>query len=400
MYDGAFPDTSEAPVVDWIPVISPTRLAAVLLCAAAAVCTEGRAQTPPVAVPPLLLPVQSQWSMSATAESSYGYKDNLLLSGTGEERSAFARGSLSFLLLRATTGSFDSTFFGQIDGSRYFSGTTIDHDAKAWTQTEFGYRFGDTLKVSLPLTGYYSDQVFDVSDTEVERLVARLKVRGGMAGPLVHWTIHPAWWLEAQAVGEAKRYADGSNDGRVGEGALRLGWKRGERVELRLAALQRWRGFDRRSCYTAAGRELTGTRLKIAEREYQVRADVTWDAAGAWRTMTRAGVLDYRDNGSGYFNFREHRLSQELEWKGAVWSARVAGTAKRMDFHVQTVGFGLAPPPRIKDEYQTEVHLERKLGRNWTAIAEYTWERTRSNDTIASYLANEGLLGLRWSWEK
>lgn len=384
-------------VVAHLPVISPLRFAAGLLCAASAAGGVVRAQTAAAA---LVLPVQSQWSMSATAETSYGYKDNLLLSGTAEERSAFARGSLSFLLLRATTGRFDYTLFAQIDGSHYFTGTTVDHDARAWMQTEFGYRFGETLKLSLPVTGYYSDQVFDVSDTDVERLVAKLKVTGAMAGPLARWTLDPAWWLEAQAVGETKRYADRSNDGGVGEGALRLGWKPGGRVELRLAAMQRWRDFDHRARYTAAGRELAGTQLKIAEREYQVRGDITWDAAGKWRSLTRAGVMAYRDNGSGYFNFREQRAGHELEWKGGVWSARLGGEAKRIDFHVQTVGFGIAPPPRIKDEFHAELHVERKLGRTWTALAEYTWERSRSNDAIASYVANEGLLGLRWSWEK
>lgn len=392
-------------VVASLPVISPFRLAAGLLYAASAAALVARAQTASVAAaaapaPALVLPVQSQWSMSATAEASYGYKDNLLLSGSAEERSAFARGSMSFLLLRATTGRFDTTLFAQVDGSHYFSGTTVDHDARAWTQTEFGYRIGDTIKVSLPLTGYYSDQVFDVSDTEVERLVAKLKVTGATAGPVVRWTLHPAWWLEAQAVGETKRYADQSNDGGVGEGAVRLAWKPGDRLELRLAALRRWRDFDHRARYTAAGRELAGTQLKIAEREYQARGDITWDAAGRWRTLTRAGVMDYRDNGSGYFNFRERRVAHELEWKGARWSARLAGESKRIDFRVQTVGFGIAPPPRIKDEFHAELHVERKLGRVWTAIAEYTWERSRSNDTIASYVANEGLLGLRWSWEK
>jgi hypothetical protein len=353
-----------------------------------------------VTPPALVLPVQSLWSISATAEASYGFNDNLLLSGSGEERSAFARGSLSLLLLRATTGRFEYTFYTQLDGSHYFTGTTVDHDAKAWTKTEFAYRIGETVKVSLPLTGYYSDQVSDVSDTEVERLVARLKVTGAMTGPSVRWQFHPAWWAEAQAVGEAKRYADRSNDGGVGEGALRLGWKPGARLELQLAALQRWRDFDRRAWYTAAGRELAGTHLKIAEREYQARGDVTWDAAGRWRTVTRTGVMDYRDNGSGYFNFREHRASQELEWKPDPWSVRLTADARRIDFHVQTVGFGIAPPPRIKDEYHAELRVERKLGRTWTALAEYSWERSRSNDSVASYVANEGLLGLRWSWEK
>jgi hypothetical protein len=47
-----------------------------------------------------------------------------------------------------------------------------------------------------------------------------------------------------------------------------------------------------------------------------------------------------------------------------------------------------------------EVRLERKLSARWTLVANYSWERSRSNDAIASYTVNEGLLGARWSWDK
>ena len=377
-----------------------------MLCAAAVAPGVLHAQTAPAgtaALPPglaALLAAQSMWSVSTTAEASYGYKDNLLLSQSGEERSAFGRGSVSLLVLRASTGRFDYSLFGQVDGTRYFAGRTVDHDAKAWAQTEFGYRPVESLKLAVPVTGYYSDQVFDVSDTDVERLVAELKVTGVMVGPLARWSFLPQWWVEAQAVGERKRYDDGSNDGKVGEEAFRLGWRPSDRLELRGATIRRWRNFDRRAGYTAAGRELAGTHLKIAEQEYELRVDVTWDAAGRWKTMTRAAILDYRDNGSGYFNFRDQKFGQEVEWKGEDWFVRLTGMAKRIDFHVQTVGFGIDPPPRIKDEYLVELRVERRLGRAWTALAEFSWERTRSNDLIASYAVNEGLLGLRWSWEK
>jgi hypothetical protein len=40
------------------------------------------------------------------------------------------------------------------------------------------------------------------------------------------------------------------------------------------------------------------------------------------------------------------------------------------------------------------------LSPQWGVFAAYKWERWRSNDRIASYVMNEGLLGLRWSWEK
>jgi len=389
-------------------VILPTRIVIFLVCAVLGTQRLALALTLPAnpageTLSPGLaafLALQPNWSTSAAVETAFGYKDNLLLSHTGEEQSAFARGGIEFLLLRVPKGQVDYSFFVQADGTRYRSGRTVDDESKAWAQTEVGYRTGEAWKFSLPITGYHYDQVFDVSDTDVERLVAELKVSGLMVGPAVRWAFHPAWWFEAQAVGERKRYADRVNDGRVGETAARLGWKRGERFEARLAGSERWRDFDLRSQYSSAGRELAGLPLKIRETEGELRFDVRWDLAGRWQTVTRTNVLRYRDNGSGYFSYREKKISHELEWNSENWRIRLGGTARRIDFEVQTVGFGLEPPPRVKDEFDAELRLERKLARRWTGLAGYTWERSRSNDTVASYIVNEGWLGLRWSWER
>ncbi len=353
------------------------------------------------ALPPelaALLATRPIWTTSVAVETDAGYKDNLLLSAANAERSAFARGSVEVFLLRLG-GRAEYSLFAETNGVRYFSGQTVRHEAGAWLQSDLGYRLNDRLKLSLPLTGYYSDQLFDVSDTEIERLVAEIEVRGAIAGPTLRWNLRPEWWIEAQAAGEQKSYADGSNDGDVGEGTLRLGWTRGG-WEARLIGTERWRAFDRRAQYSAAGRELVGTSLRIAERAGEFRLDVPWGRTGAWRTRTRARVLSYRDNGSGYFDFRKRTVGQELEWKTAAWLLRLSGSAARIDYLIQTVGLGINPPARLKDEFDVSLRLERSLSKSWTAVAGFAWERGRSNDPVASYRMNEGLLGLRWSWEK
>jgi hypothetical protein len=346
------------------------------------------------------LAAQPKWSASVATETGFGFKDNLLLSHAAEERSALARGSVEVLLLRVPGGRFEYSMFVQADGTHFFSGTTVDHEANAWAQSEIGYRLTDTLKFTVPVTGYYCDQVFDVSDTDVERLVAELKVTGGMIGPTVRWTFHPSWFVEAQAVGERKRYDDHANDGEVGETSVRLGWMRSDRVELRLIGTERWRNFARRARYSAAGREIFGTKLKIREREGQARCAITWDEAGRWQTVTRVSLLQYRDNGSGYFNYREQKVAHDVGWKSDWWQFWLGGSARRIDFGVQTVGLGIDPPARLKDEFSADFRAERKLTKQWTIFATYSWERTRSNDLFASYNVNEGLLGMHWSWEK
>jgi hypothetical protein len=347
-----------------------------------------------------LLAAQPKWSAWASVDASYGYKDNLLLSYADEEHSAFARGGFEFVLLRIPTGRLDYSLYLQADRTHFFSGRTIDHEAQAWLATELGYRQGETLKFSLPLTGYYTDRVLDVSDTDVEHVFTKLKETGAMLGPTVRWKFHPSWWIEAQAQGQRRYYEERAYNSRVGEGSLRLAWIPRERIEVRLSATERWRDFAGRSQYSSAGRELAGSELKISEREGELRFDVKWDEEGRWRTITRLAGSHYRDNGSGYFSYHEQKVAQDLEWKSGAWSANLSGLARRVDYNVQTVGFGLDPPARLRDEYSAELRLERELSKRWTVFGQYAWERSRSNDRFASYVANEGLLGVRWSWDK
>ena len=67
---------------------------------------------------------------------------------------------------------------------------------------------------------------------------------------------------------------------------------------------------------------------------------------------------------------------------------------------MQTVGVGLNPAQRIRDEHEVELRVEKKVTARWSAIDGFRWERARSNERVASYAVNEGLLGARWSWEK
>lgn len=358
--------------------------------------------SPPLPAPPeidALLASLRDWSFSTAIWAGYGYKDNLLLSYANPERSAFARGGVEMLWLKLTE-SFEFSAYADASGSRYFSAKTADHDTRVKVRVEPGYNFGDAWKLSLPVAGYFFDQVFDASDTETERVITKLKVKGVVVNPTLRWDFHPSWWIEAQAGGHQKWYEDGAYDGKIGEGQVQLGWQRGKRFRARVTGAQRWRDFDERAQYSSAGRELLDTQLKISERELEGRIDVTWDKARCWQTTTRASELHYRDNGSGYFNYRERKVGQELDWRCGAWRVQLEATAARLDFSVQTIGIGIDPPARIKDEFLVDLRIERKLSERWALLGHYTWERNRSNDSFASYRVNEGLLGLRWSWEK
>jgi len=94
------------------------------------------------------------------------------------------------------------------------------------------------------------------------------------------------------------------------------------------------------------------------------------------------------------------KAAQGVGWTADDWLVGLEGSARRVEYDVQTVGARAAPPPRVRDDFAVQIRVERKLSPRWTAFAEYSWERNRCNDELASYSMNEGLLGIRWNWEK
>jgi hypothetical protein len=370
----------------------------------AATPAGGSATVDPLAgLPPevaAMLAAQPKWSTSVSVDAAFGYKDNLLLSHTAPEKSAFVRVGVEAFALHLPRGRTDYSGMVGAEHTRYFSGHAIDDETSAFALLQWRYSIEETFRFTYSLQGIYLDEVTDVSDTDVQRVVAEQQITGGSTGPTLRWSPRPWGWLEVQALGKRDSFHDGFYNAKIGEGTARLGWTPRERIELSVAVTDRRRRFDQRPQYSLGGRPVDDTLLVVTEREREARLTLKWGAAARWRTSTRLADVDYRDNGSGYFDYRQKKLMQTLEWRGERWRVSVEAMAKRRDFDKQTVGIGVEPPARLIDDYSAALRVERKLSAKWTVLFGYAWERSRSNDTIATYRVNEGLLGARWSWEK
>lgn len=340
------------------------------------------------------------WNLSAAVETAAGHRDNLLLSAAAEERSGFVHGAAELLLLRTPGGAVEPSFFLQAEGKRFGSGRTVRQESSAWLQADAAWRPSPSWRWSLPLAAFHDQRVFDVSDTDVERLIAETRALGVLGGPRVRWSPGAAWDVEAQAAGDRVRYADGVNDSGVARGLLRVAWRPAAGWEAGLSGWRRERAYDHRLNYSAAGRPLAGTRLRITEGEGELTLRARWGRDERGTATTRMAVLRVRDNGSGYFDHRERRVEQEFEWSGETWKVKLEGSFRRVAFDVQTVGLGLAPPPRRRDGLEAALRVERQLGDGWSWFTAGRAERSRSNDFLRSYGVKEGLIGLRRSWER
>ncbi len=346
-----------------------------------------------------LLTGKTKWTTSVSGEASFGFNDNVLLSFTRPERSAFARYGVEAFAWHLPRGGTDYLGLVSAEQTHYFSSETVNRESNAIAFLQWRHRFGDWLKFGLDLRGIYSDEIYDVSDSDLVRAVVQQKRLGGTGGAHVRLTPRPWVFLELQGLGTRDRYDDHFDDAKLGDGTARIGFNFRDHVELSIGGAERRRHYDERVQYTLGGRPLSAL-LEIKEHEHDAKLETNWGEVNRWSTVTQVGELDYDDNGTGYFNYRRKFAAQKIEWRNERWRVAFHGAAKRSDYEFQTQGSGLAPPLRIKDYYETRLRVERKLGARWTVYAVYTWERSRSNDPLAEYRLNEGLLGARWSWEK
>ena len=377
--------------------------------ATAALCADASAPAAPAVrsdvdgLPPelqaILNQVQSPWSVSASVEASAGYKDNLLLSKYNPERSSFVRGGFEALVWHIPRARIDYFGFVNAERTHYFNGITIDHDSQAFAGFEWRYRIPDTLTVTFDTQGYYLDQIFDNSDTEIRRSVAKLIVSGMKVGPNIKW--YPAkWlWIGGTVHGSRETFRDGTNNATIRDSVVSVGWVPHERIELEVRASENRRAFDIRHRYDDVGILEEGM-LRVHQRVWDATLATRVTADGKLKMETRVGGLRYLDNGGGYLNYRQHHYLQQVQWSPGKWQFRLDGEVRRKTYEKQIVGHGFAIQPVIKEEYGVGVAIERELSPRWSVFGKFSWERTRSNDLPASYRVNEGLLGCRWNWEK
>jgi hypothetical protein len=341
------------------------------------------------------------WASWGSVQTVFGFRDNVLLSHADEDRSSFVRTGFDAWVCHDPLERADFLSGITATGTRYLSADAATKAIEAIVLAEWRYRLGDSLKLTLANTGYYFDQIYDAASENDPRPVgSEVETLGESFGPKLRWMFRPTWWFEVQANGKREVFPDGFYNRGLLETSGRVGWHPNKRVEVSFAGTERRRVYDRRPQNSISGRPLSGTRLAVTERETEARIDTTLDQAGRWKVGMRAGILRYEDNGAGYLNCRHRRVAQDVEWQSENWSVTIEGSARRVEYEKQTVGLGVAPPRRVRDDFSGRLRIERKLNERWTAYAECNWERNRSNDELASYSLNEGLLGIRWNWEK
>jgi hypothetical protein len=338
---------------------------------------------------------RSRWHPSMAARASLGWRDNVLLSPFAPIARAFARGEVEAILMRPMLNRWELISFLNGDVLRYFSPPVETGGEQQWSlHTEGRWQAWNRARVSLKGAAYLNDMVIDLSETEAIRVVAPTRVRGGyaVAATRINWGR-----LQFEPSVQLKRtdYRDYSGDFDDVRSGGRVEWRQSEALAISVGWFESRRSYDQRVQYTAGGRALPGTRLRFQQRSGELKLRTGWNRAGEWTVAATAGQLENRDRASGYFDYDQKRARLELGWSRGSWRVNLDAEARRMDYLMQTVGAGIAPPPRISDDHEIILRSERDLDERWTLFGEHRWERSRSNELEFRYRANTVLAGVQ-----
>jgi hypothetical protein len=336
------------------------------------------------------------WHPSATVRTSLGWRDNILLSPFAPLERTFGRAELEAILLRPMRNRWEVISFLTGDVLRYFSPPAETGGEQQWSlHAEGRWQPVEAARLALKGAGYFRDLVVDLSETEARRVIAPTRVRGGYLTTATRFTLPAGIRFEPAVQAKRTDYRDYAGDYDELRSGGRLEWRRGRGFGAAVAWYESRRTYAQRGEYTAGGRPLPGTQLRFRQRDGEVRIQSAWTAGGEWSAAVAAGRVENRDGASGYFDFDQQRARLELRWSGAHWGVHLDADAKRLDYLVQTVGAGLVPPPRIVDDYEVALRIERPLRSGWLGYAEQRWERSRSNEVDFSYRANTFSVGIQ-----
>jgi hypothetical protein len=339
------------------------------------------------------------WEPTGALRASLGWRDNILLSPFQPAARAFARTELDFMLWRPAHGAWE--FLGMFNGDvlRYFNPPPETGGDQQWfLHGETRWQPIDAARLSLKADGFLQDTVIDLSETEATRVALPTRTRGGFLTAAARVKLPRNFTLEPSAQVRRTDYRDFPGDFNETKSGARLEWQRSEALALSAAWFEHTRRYATRNQFTAGGRALSNTRLRLTQREGEVRAVMHGSAGGKWRGAVTLGELHTRDGASGYFDYDERRARVELSWERGPWQISFDGEAKRMEYRVQTVGIGINPPARVMEDFDAVARIERTFAPLWSWFGEEHWERSRGNEREFTYRANTVLAGVQRSF--
>jgi hypothetical protein len=340
------------------------------------------------------------WDFETSLAGSLGYKDNILLRPVDGESSGFWRTDLESMLWRYPDGKTEFVAMLGFTDVRYFSAEETDGEQTVFLHAAWDWNTTGWSTFSLPAQVLYQDQVLDFSATEAETVIGQVQVFSFSTNP--EWNVAAGENLEVGISGlyRVDHFREGPDDFQDAGGRLRANYKFGLWADLDLRYTIFRRDFATRVQYTAGGRPIVGTELQADQRRAEGRFNLKFDPDSDWAVKAKVGHLEYRDNGSGYFDYDRSRLGLELTWTPGPWRFFLSGSRGHYDYLLQTIFNEESGQieQREKDDFYGQFRIERTLNESFGWHFDGEAERSETNDFYGTYNAVAVFSGITWTF--
>jgi hypothetical protein len=339
----------------------------------------------------------SPWFFSTSLSASGGYRDNVLLSSFDAIGSSYGRAEVELMAIRQTEVNWEFIGFLQGDFRQYLSPPPeTDSEQLHSLHAEAKWQVHPVLKLSVVQQGYYQDIVLDVSSTEAGRVIAPLRTLGSLSTLRGEVTLPGHFVLGPGVQYHVNDFTGYAGDYSEVKPSVRLGWTGVPWLSVSVDWQQQDRTYDERQQFTAGGRPLPGTQLEHQIEQLKGRVTGRWSWHGDWKLLLGAGEEETRDNGSGYFDFDRRTVEASLDWSLSAWTVSLTGQRHRDTYLVQTIGTGIAPPPRRSEARAWSGRTEYAWNETWSIFAEFHQDRLTSNDAEFSYAVTTTGVGVSY----
>ena len=329
----------------------------------------------------------SLWRQSASLRVGVGYKDNVTLSSFQPQGSAFEMTSVDAMIFRMPWNDWQFSMMAMGSDARYFNRSIgIDTEQNAAASAQLTWFLGKKWRSVSTLQYIYMNQVMDVSATY--GTAVRQQVLG-------HGVIFKEglrkdagkYWMELNLSGSRYFFREPLDSFWQAGPQLTLGRTYGHGSEVSLSYQAASVLYDSREHTDLTGLPVTGTHLRYLPQTAEVAWMHHWDAKRRWRSSTRLSFETSADNGSGYFDYQQYRLTEQLRYRVSGWELSAQATLAYYEFPHQPVST-IDSRARHRTSFVAGLRGEKRLSKHWRVYAAYDYEQSFSNLDVEQYEAN------------
>lgn len=337
------------------------------------------------------------WNYSASLRGGLGYKDNVLLGHTNAQGSAFWTSSAELMAFRLPTQGWQFNFIADAADVRYFNLPSVDSEQLALAVAQLSKDFEHGWKSTLGVNYLFQNQVFDTSTTYTNQTSVGLILGHTLTPRWVFRKTFDALWVEAEFSG-TRQWLDAPLDSywQFGPRAtLGYNWRRDS--ELAVAYQYARLNYDQREQLTQSGAVITNSLLAFTAHLVELTLTRAWGEWQRWYALASVGFESSRDNGPGFYDYDNYRLSARARYRDEHWEVTAQARASHYEYATQTVTATDAARRR-KTMINLSVRAERKLTEHLLAHATCSWDRALSNLDFDDYAASTVIGGLAWTF--